>query len=349
MYLNKEMSQNNIKSMMEHAYGSFMGSVCADASGAPLEFFRGGKITEEIALNAMNMPGGGMLRIGKGQFTDDSELAISMSFKLYDKNPRDGLPIEDIAKGYSKWYQSGPFDIGGTCSRAFSINIEKAGLLSSRMLENSKKLSFTSEANGALMRICPMAIWSVGEPITVIAYNAKMDAMLSHPNQVCIDCNVIITLAIEYLIRNPNDYKGVIEYLDDYIYNNIRSTVRAWYYADSLDITNFDCSKNIGWVRWGFTMAIYYLRNNTPYETAIKEVLMKGGDTDTNACIVGSVLGALHGINGIPKYMLDPVLAFDPKNPKKGYLRPNKYSASNIYGLTYQLLTHEMATGLTLQ
>jgi ADP-ribosylglycohydrolase len=171
-----------------------------------------------------------------------------------------------------------------------------------------------------------------------------MDCLLSHPSQVCQDVNAIIVIAIEYLIRNPGNNKGCIEYLDNYITYNVHTTkVRDWYFKDSLDISELDCTKNIGWVKWGFTMAIYYLRNNTPYEIAIKEVLMKGADTDTNSAICGSVLGALHGINGIPKYMIEPVLAFDPTKPGKGHKRPLKYSASNIYGLTYQMLTHEIA------
>jgi ADP-ribosyl-[dinitrogen reductase] hydrolase len=335
-------TKNNIESRMERAYGAFISVAVSDAAGATLEFFRE-EITEEIALNAMKMPGGGKLQVGKSQFTDDTELAISLAFAFYDKDPRNGLPIEDIAQGYSEWYHSKPFDMGTTCARAFSTDNKQDRLLSNQMMKFAASGSYMSEANGALMRICPMAIWSIGESIPVIAHNAKMDAMLSHPNQVCQDCNVIVVLAIEYLIRHPSDYKGVIKYIDDYVYNNIRSKVRNWYFKDSLDISELDCSKNIGWVKFGFIQAIYYLRNNTSYETAIKEVLIRGGDTDTNAAIVGSVLGALHGINGIPKYMLEPVLAFDPTNPGKGQKRPAKYSASNIYGLTHQMLTHEIA------
>ena len=44
---------------------------------------------------------------------------------------------------------------------------------------------------------------------------------------------------------------------------------------------------------------------------------MKGGDTDTNCAIVGAMMGALHGTQGIPSYMIDPMLAFDCTNTKK--------------------------------
>lgn len=329
-----------MQSKIEHSYGAFVGAAVGDAAGASLEFYRGGKITEKTALNAMTMPGGGQLQIGKGQFTDDTECAISLAFALYDKDPKNGLPIEDIAHGYCEWYHSRPFDMGNTCAKAFSVIPRKDGYLANRMMQIVSNASDVSEANGAAMRCVPIAIWSIGQPCAIIAHNAKLDSMLSHPSQVCQDCNAIIVLAIEYLIRNSGDYEGSIEYLNDYVLNNITSTVKYWYCNDSLDISQLDCSKNIGWVKWAFIQTIYYLRNNISYETAIKEVLMRGGDTDTNACICGGVLGALHGIDKIPKYMLDPVMKFDPTQPDNGHKRPIKYSATNVYGLVHKMLKY---------
>ena len=49
-------------------------------------------------------------------------------------------------------------------------------------------------------------------------------------------------------------------------------------------------------------------------------MIQEGGDTDTNSCIVGGMLGALLGLKAIPKDMRDKVLGFDcsniPKNDK---------------------------------
>ena len=44
------------------------------------------------------------------------------------------------------------------------------------------------------------------------------------------------------------------------------------------------------------------------YEDALKQTLMLGGDTDTNAAIVGSVLGALWGAAAIPAWISGAVL-----------------------------------------
>jgi ADP-ribosylglycohydrolase len=38
---------------------------------------------------------------------------------------------------------------------------------------------------------------------------------------------------------------------------------------------------------------------------------MLGGDSDTNAAIVGGLIGALVGVHRIPQLMLDKIMTFD--------------------------------------
>jgi ADP-ribosylglycohydrolase len=42
---------------------------------------------------------------------------------------------------------------------------------------------------------------------------------------------------------------------------------------------------------------MFYLRNNYTYEKAIKDIISRGGDTRSNAAIVGGMVGAVNGIN----------------------------------------------------
>jgi ADP-ribosylglycohydrolase len=54
---------------------------------------------------------------------------------------------------------------------------------------------------------------------------------------------------------------------------------------------------------------MHFLRNSKiGYEEAIRTTLLKGGDSDTNACIVGGLVACYHPI---PAYMWKPVLNFD--------------------------------------
>ena len=72
-------------------------------------------------------------------------------------------------------------------------------------------------------------------------------------------------------------------------------------------------------------MSYYYLLRHAEYSKtenikeniyfdAIKYTIKEGGDTDTNAAIVGGMIGALVGYNGIPTFMTDKVVNFDCVN-----------------------------------
>jgi ADP-ribosyl-[dinitrogen reductase] hydrolase len=71
------------------------------------------------------------------------------------------------------------------------------------------------------------------------------------------------------------------------------------------------------------------------YEDSIYKTIQQGGDTDTNACIVGGMIGALVGIKGIPKLMVKKILCFDCTNPKNFRPRPKFLSvkANGVQGI----------------
>ena len=73
---------------------SMLGALIGDAAGATLEFcYR--EITEEMALKAMTMPGGGNMRVGPGQITDDGELTLTLWRSLNSLDTSYLVPILD--------------------------------------------------------------------------------------------------------------------------------------------------------------------------------------------------------------------------------------------------------------
>eukprot|EP00835_Amoeboradix_gromovi_P005726 NODE_572_length_6559_cov_0.536842.p1 type:complete len:340 gc:universal NODE_572_length_6559_cov_0.536842:2794-1775(-) len=318
-------SQFKISSNMEFAHGAFLGFLVGDASGASLEFKR--DIDETMAINAMNMPGGGPYSVGPGQITDDSELALSLASALIT-----GYDINEIAKAYHSWYLTEPFDIGNTCRNAFRFSNAKD-------MMKAAQAAISSEANGALMRIIPLAIYGSQLSNEELKNMTTGDALLSHANPVTISCNYIYSFAVKCLLRNPGDYKKCIEATEIEINSSdCNTTVAAWFNdSKSINLASYNAFANMGHVKHAFTLSFYFVRQNTPFYESIKRVLMLGGDTDTNAAIVGGIMGALHGRDGIPKEMVKKVLNFDCTVVKishstdnmQGRKRPEKYNASN--------------------
>lgn len=322
--------------------GTILGALVGDATGATLEFYRG-PIDEDIVRKAMEMHGGGPLNVAPGQITDDGELTLALCEALKNHDPSDDFPLNDVARQYSAWYKSNPFDIGMTCAKAFGsvpLKESKGEMLLNPgvyMMKKSYYYNIESEANGALMRCTPIPIFYADEGYEKIAYIAQLDAELSHPNEVCQDTNVLYCLAIAYLIKNPCDADGALSLVEGW---KCCTKVMEWLELSKTKPSQTFCRHNIGHVKYAFILAFYFLRIKASFEDAIKETLLYGGDTDTNACIVGGMMGAYHGVENIPKYMLDKVIQFDCESHDEyktllGYNRPSIYKNNNAIRFVY--------------
>ena len=80
-----------------------------------------------------------------------------------------------------------------------------------------------------------------------------------------------------------------------------------------------DCEEQVGWVKQGIVLAFFWLlvlNEDDPegYYKAIKGTIEQGGDTDTNACIVGGMIGAYIGASKLPERMVSKNLSFDCEN-----------------------------------
>ena len=312
---------------VNRALGCIMGVLVGDAAGALLEFRP--RYNHDDIKDAINMKGGGSLNVGPGQVTDDGELTLSLMHSLTGKTR---YPINEVAKAYNTWINSYPFDIGSTCRKAFAIQSSSSPEVvdySDHLLYNAAKYNMLSEANGALMRCSPIAVWAHNQSPEVITQYAKLDAMLSHPNQVCLECNAIYVLALASIINGKSN-KMVFSMIEEYVETKVNSdTVKKWFFEERHIDGN--AKQNIGHVKHAFCMAINFLEKPIEYEKGIESVLKLGGDTDTNAAICGGILGAINGYDGIPDYMKQPVLSYEyNQNDLIGYYRPENYRPKGV-------------------
>ena len=76
-----------IGGLRDRALGAIVGAFIGDAAGAVLEF-------QHLAINAkgveyaLKFPGGGVWGVGKGQITDDSEMAMCLMHGLIKSGPQ---------------------------------------------------------------------------------------------------------------------------------------------------------------------------------------------------------------------------------------------------------------------
>jgi ADP-ribosylglycohydrolase len=185
------------------------------------------------------------------------------------------------------------------------------------------------------MRIAPLGIWGHRIDDNKLSGFARMDSSLSHPNETCCHAAACYVIAIASLMREHGDCEGAFERAWQYALNRGNEEIRNWL-EDAEDGELIPFHPQAGFVRIAFTHAFRHLSEETDFVDAIEETLAGGGDTDTNACIVGGLMGAACGAGAIPEGMKRPVLECDTR--KGAHPRPSFMETKQIPKLLSKLL-----------
>ena len=289
------------------ARGTLFGQLMGDALGGLVEFRGPESIRREYPDGVRELADGGTWQTMAGQPTDDSEMALALARMLIEDGTYSGSRAFTV---YRDWVESDPFDCGMTIS---------AGLYGNPRHE--------SQANGAMMRIAPLGIFGVGYIAEEVATWAQIDAALTHPHPVCIEANILYTIAIAHAIETGPTatelYRSIVLRAEEMrIDESLMQTITEASTSPPADYTT-----NAGWVLIAFQNALWQLLHAPSFEEGIVSTIMGGGDTDTNAAIAGSLLGSLHGIEQIPDRWINTILACRPtkNNPRTRHPRPEEY------------------------
>lgn len=324
------MSQLKHSEKLNAARGAVIGALVGDAAGSTLEFI-GRKPTAFEVENAMRMVGGGIHRTAPGQVTDDGELTLALAHALSGAIQYD---LNRAAHFYRKWYLSDPFDVGGATTAALGHGDIGSPALAEEVMRNASKYNSGSKANGSLMRASALGVWSTKVSIADAVKAARTDAKLTHPNPSCQWAGVAYVVSIRHLILNPGDAQGAFIAAEEALIGTDAEEVRSWL-ADARQGDLPDFHPMAGFVRIGFTHAFYHLVRNSSYTDALFATLLGGGDTDTNACIVGGMMGALHGFSSLPAAMSNAITMCDTS---RGRPRPEWLHTTQIDTLIGHLL-----------
>lgn len=130
-----------------------------------------------------------------------------------------------------------------------------------------------------MMRVSPVGyLFNTQEEVIK---NARLATMPSHNTKEAIDAATIVALIIFYA-RQGFSKKEIITKLNLKIK---KPKVKAF---------NYTCSSTIG-------ICLYALFKANSFEESLRLAISFGGDTDTNACIVGSMAEAMFGVDPILK------------------------------------------------
>jgi ADP-ribosyl-[dinitrogen reductase] hydrolase len=159
------------------------------------------------------------------------------------------------------------------------------------------------ETNLCMLRMIPVAIW--GHKLDPVSLHAavKLVVMLTHSHELVIESCYLYCFAIQQLINGSTTAEA---YNSTFVESEARarvsglSTIKYWIEndieasneADEMPVPHY---RPVSYIKISILWALNYLRNNVTYEVAIKDIISRGGDTRSNAMIVGGLIGAANG------------------------------------------------------
>lgn len=194
-------------------------------------------------------------------YSDDTILTIAIADAIMN-----GCDYDMYLRNYVKEYSSYKPDFDPYFKTSFSPGLIKWA--NSNVVGNSI-------GNGAMMRISPVGyLFDTEEEVIE---NARLATIPSHNSMEAIEAATLIALIIYYF------RKGLTK---EEVFNKLKIELKYQPFKKF----NITCNETIN-------NCLYILYNSVGFEDAIRKVIYLGGDTDTNACIVGSMAGALYGID----------------------------------------------------
>ena len=329
---------------LDRAVGCLLGQAIGDSLGSLVEFRSAADIAKEYPAGVRELRSGvGTWRLLAGQPTDDTELALALARTLVQQR---SFAPDAVATAYGRWFRDG-WDIGTTTRQAFSELKEGTQGTAAVARRNANRVS---QSNGATMRASPLAIAATNAD-QAAAWAAE-DALLSHPNPVCVVANAAYVVALHAGIAGatPQEMHAAAMAAARETGNALEAGgITGTAEAVQAVVTRLeaaargelpeDFTRQMGWVLTALQAAFHALLHAPSAEQGLVHVVGCGGDTDTNGAIAGALLGAAYGRQAWPARWTTQVLACRPvQGSGTQHPRPPEYWPDDIPELAETLL-----------
>ena len=277
------MEDVDLDGLMLRAVGAYLGLAVGDALGATVEFMTPREIQAQYGVHR-DIIGGGWLKLKPGQVTDDTEMSLALGSALIEAG---GVDAVRIAQAFDAWMASKPVDIGNTVRRGI-VRFRSHGA-------TQGPVDDFDAGNGAVMRVLPVALVSLGAERDAVTLAAQTQAHITH-NAPLADAGIMAVVdMVQRALISPEralaDMIAIAHELERwskaFIFTKKREQNPSGYLPDTL-------------------RAVFQAFSRTDsFEAALIDVVNRGGDADTTGAILGFIAGALYGKEAIPTRWLE--------------------------------------------
>ncbi len=279
--------------------GCLLGAAVGDALGLPMEGLsrrRQQKMYPEVK--------GYHFLFGKGTISDDTEHTCLVAQAIIASGGDEEFFSQDFAWRLKKWLFGLPPGIGLATLRAIlklsvGFPVQKSGVFSA--------------GNGPAMRSAIIGV-CYGDQSDKLKNMVRISTRITHTDPKAEHGSLAVALAAYLASRHQEDpsrylhtLKGILDF-DTELLEIIKKAIESV----NLDNSTETFADNLGLDR-GVSGYIYHtvpvvlhtwFRHPRNFQAALVEAIKCGGDTDTVASILGGIIGASIGREGIPDEMI---------------------------------------------
>ena len=274
------------------ARGALLGTFVGDALGMPYEGRSPEGLPERVEMVEA--------RLGRGTYTDDTQMMIALAESLLDRGRVDPEPL---ARAFLAAHQPERGYGGGTLA---VFDLWRAGVPVQEAA--GRAVAGGSYGNGAAMRVAPVGVLFADDPERLRA-EAERSATLTHAHPLGVDACVVQAAAVGAAVRGDEILPAAGSAAATEALSEALERV-----ADLLEgsrVSPAQAAATLGSSSTGpesVPLAVYAALAH-PFAEAVAFAVRCGGDTDTVAAMAGAIAGGRDGAGAIPARWLEALEA----------------------------------------
>lgn len=289
--------------------GALLGLAVGDALGAAVEFKSPGDFDPVTGYRS-----GGPHRLNPGEWTDDTSMALALA----DSIAAVGWDINDQARRYVEWSESGKYSVNGRC---FDIGITTSRSLSkfcqTKDAFSSGNTSESSSGNGSIMRLAPVAIryyMMFPDDLASLSRMVEESSLPTHASEQCLSACRYMALVLCGLIHGED--RGTVLAPEWEPLAKLKAIKPLHPLIQAIADGSFKKKqppdiRGSGWAVQSLEAALWAFHDAASFEDAVLEAVNLGDDADTTGAVCGQFAGAYWGESGISESLRSGLARYD--------------------------------------
>lgn len=274
--------------------GSFIALAIGDALGAPIQFK-----TRDTYLHLVAYTQGGKFNSQKGEYTDDTAMALCLAQSLIDSN---GFAAHSQLENYVKWLRDGYMS---TRDKAFDIGFTVYQSVLNYMHTKETTTPLKQEeysGNGSLMRLAPVVLYYADDIQKAVFYAGK-SSLTTHSSPIAVDGCRYFAYILTQLLHGAHKFElftpQEMEKMNHFFKKEpLHPEISKIANGSFLTKTREQISSS-GYIVHTLEASLWAFYNGKSFKESLLKAVNLGDDADTVGAVTGQLCGAFYGFSQI--------------------------------------------------